>query len=403
MNDEAPSDQADPRTGEDLHFDPESGSAGIETTAEMATVYMHLELGGALELHRGVASPAGYGDDAAEDEALRHGWTLRHRMGLELLEMGGEDRVRFLNSQATCDVKDLAPGTGVFGFFTSPKGRIEADVQVLALDDRLWLELPPGRGEPIRERLEKYKVIDRVELESLELTSLCVAGPLAAERLSALVGELPAAPHGHRKVTLHGIDARLVREPSLPGGEGAGEIDIFALWIAPGDLEALLDALLDQDQGPTLIGWRTWDQLRVEAGWSIYGIDYDGTSFPQESGHGERGVCYTKGCYLGQEVVARIHYRGGVQRHLRRLTLLERSKSGRELHLDGKKVGVLGTVARLTNGEYAALAIVHHKAAPGARLDVVRADTGEATGVTAVVEALDDDAASEGGAPAPNA
>ncbi|MEO1370015.1 MAG: hypothetical protein AAFX50_22770, partial [Acidobacteriota bacterium] len=143
MNDDVSTNSADPQVGDDLHFDPESGSAGTETTAEMATVYMHLELGGALELHRGVASPAGYGDDAAEDEALRTGWTVRHRMGPELLEMTGEDRVRFLNSQATCDVKDLAPGAGVFGFFTGPKGRLEADAQILAHDDRLWLELPP--------------------------------------------------------------------------------------------------------------------------------------------------------------------------------------------------------------------------------------------------------------------
>ncbi|MEM8995889.1 MAG: hypothetical protein AAGF23_13970 [Acidobacteriota bacterium] len=390
MNDDASTHQADPQTGEDLHFDPESGSAGIETTAEMATVYMHLELGGALELHRGVASPAGYGDDAAEDEALRNGWTVRHRMGLDLLEMTGEDRVRFLNSQATCDVKDLAPGSGVFGFFTGPKGRLEADAQVLAHDDRLWLELPPGCGAPIRDRLEKYKVIDRVELALLELTSVGVAGPLAAERLGALVGDLPDADYGHRSVEVHGVDARLVREPSLSDGDGH-DVHAFALWVAPGDLETLLDALLDQDEGPTLIGWRAWDQLRVEAGWPIYGLDYDANSFPQESGHGDRGVSYTKGCYLGQEVVARIHYRGGVQRHMRRLKLHERTQSGRELHLDGKKVVVIGTVTRLTGGEYAALSIIHKKAEPGARLDVVRPGTGEATGATAVVEALGSD------------
>ncbi|MEM1182328.1 MAG: hypothetical protein AAGM22_28540 [Acidobacteriota bacterium] len=370
----------------DLHFDPDSGSAGLEVSEEMATVYMHLELGGALELRRGVAAPVGYGDDAAEDEALRNGWTVRHRLGLELLEMRGEDRIRFLGSQASCDVSKLKEGDGVFGFFTSGKGKVEADVQVLALDDRLWLELPPGCRGPITERLEKYKVVDRVELEPLELTSLAVVGPLAAERLAAQVGELPEGDHGHRAVSIHGVEARLVREPSLsPDGDA---IDVFALWVDPQDLEKLLDGLLDQDQGPTLIGWRAWDLLRVEAGWPIFGLDYTASNFPKETGQGERGVSYTKGCYLGQEVVARIHYRGGVQRHMRRVVPSGRIKSGRELHLDGQRVGVLGTVARRADGHYVGLAIVHKRAQPGAELDLVRGDTRESTGVTAVLEAL---------------
>ena len=151
-----------------------------------------------------------------------------------------------------------------------------------------------------------------------------------------------------------------------------------------------LDRLLDQNQGPTLIGSRAWDQLRVEAGWSVFGLDYGEHAFPQETGHGERGVSYTKGCFLGQEVVARIHYRGGVQRRMVRLSLSDRAKAGHELRLAdgkaGKKVGTLGTVTRLPSGEWAALAIVHKKAEPGARLEIFDAESDEAIAVSATVE-----------------
>ena len=374
----------------DPDFDAESGSAGVQLSAEMEIAQMHLELGGALELRRGVVTPASYGDDPAEDGALRSGWTLRHRMGQEVLEMRGEDRLRFLNAQATCEVKDLAAGEGVFGFFVGAKGRIEADVDVLAFADRLWLVLPPGRAEPIAARLEKYKVVDRVEIASLDRTSLAVAGPLAAERLQTLLGDvtLPESELDHLETTLSGVPVRLVREAAIE--YGGRSIDSFALWLEPEQVEPLIDRLLDQNQGPTLIGWRAWDQLRVEAGWSLYGLDYaqDGAedAFPQETGHGDRGVSYTKGCYLGQEVVARIHYRGGVQRRLVRLALDGRSKTGRELHQGGRKVGTLGTVTRLPSDDWAALAIVHQKAETGARLDVVDAETGEATGVSATLE-----------------
>src|SRR5215831_13890382 len=91
-----------------------------------------------------------------EYEALRHGCGLLDRSAMDRLEIAGADRVRFLNAYVTCDVKPLGPGTGAYGFATSPQGRILTDFTVLAFADRLWLELPPGQARPFADHLRKF-------------------------------------------------------------------------------------------------------------------------------------------------------------------------------------------------------------------------------------------------------
>src|SRR5436190_18548631 len=126
---------------------------------------------------------------ASDDTVLRDGAGLVEPPPSDLLELAGPDRLRFLNGLVTCEVKGLAEGEGRYGFFTDLKGRVLADAVILALADRLRLELPAGSGPAIAAHLRKYVIADRVEVaERSDLVALTLAGPRATECLG---GELP--------------------------------------------------------------------------------------------------------------------------------------------------------------------------------------------------------------------
>ena len=238
-------------------------------------------------------------------KTLREGCGIVDLSAADRLELTGKDRQRFLNAYTTCDIKALAPGSGAYGFFTSPQGRILSDVTVLALEDRLWLELPPGQAGPISDHLRKYILADRVQIRPLEdAVPLAIAGPGAEAVLGA-----PRRRRGHGAAAGEDGRARLTLWVALTPDVLAERL--AADWRAPGRAEAL-------------------EILRVEAGIPRFGQDFGPDNFPQETGI-EEAVSFTKGCYLGQEVVARIHYRGGVQKGLRGLVFDgEAPAAGRE-------------------------------------------------------------------------
>src|SRR5215208_6434256 len=136
------------------------------STAPLPLASLHRRLGatlGPLDAG-GPAVPLRYRGLAEEYNALRRGSGLADRSASGRLEILGADRHRFLNGYITCDVKGLAPGEAIYGFITSAKGQILADAMVLAHEDRLWLELPPGRTEAVAEHLRRYVLADRVEI-----------------------------------------------------------------------------------------------------------------------------------------------------------------------------------------------------------------------------------------------
>jgi folate-binding protein YgfZ len=272
--------------------------------------------------------------------ALREGCgiaVLSWRAGFELL---GADRHRFLHNYVTCDVKGLAPGSGAYGFFTSPQGRILADAVLQAREDRLRVEVDRDQVEPIVAHLRKYLLVDRVEIRPLDgLAPVAVIGPRAED----LLGDLSA------------------ERRSLMGAPA------WTVWTA--DPEALAERLLQA--GVTRVSPEALDILRVEAGIPRFGRDFGPDNFPQETGIGE-AVSYTKGCYLGQEVVARIHYRGGVQNLLRGLVFDEDVEEGVRILHDGREAGRATTVVRSpVLDKTVGLGILHKRAAePGTRVEV---------------------------------
>lgn len=280
------------------------------------------------------------------------------RSAADRLELSGADRARFLNGLVTAAIKELTPGTGTQGFFTARKGGVLADFVLLAHDDRFWLELPPGRGAAITEHLQKYVLADRVTISPLAVAPLVILGAEAA--LTAKFGELPATPWSHRPVELGGRTVTLQQHPQ----RGA---PAWQLWLPEAEIDGAL-AALTAELGAHVAAPEELEVLRVRAGIPRWGLDYGEDNLPQETGL-ESAIHYTKGCYLGQEIVARVHYRGGVQRGLVGLRLAANADPGAELSFEDRLVGTLGSVVADPELGWLALAIVHRRGAEvGTRL-----------------------------------
>lgn len=269
----------------------------------------------------------------------------------------GDDRRRFLGGLVSCEVKSLEPGRGTYGFFTEIKGHILADVTVLALEDRLWLELPPGRAAAIEAHAAKYRIVDRVDFAPLTERSVTLVG----DEVGDWLGFAPIEPWSHIAGAVDGLPVRAVRDARF--GDRA-----VTLWAPPASLDRLLASL--RARGAVGMTADQAEVARIERGWPRFGVDYGEQSFPQETGLGDLAISYTKGCFLGQEIVARIHYRGGVQRRLCGLRLHGEWAVGMPLRFEGREVGTLtsATVSSLLGD--IGLAVLHKRAETGSRVEV---------------------------------
>jgi len=250
----------------------------------------------------------------AEIEALRSGCGLMDFSWRPRLVLSGEDRARFLNGQMTCDLRDPQPGEGIYGFFTTAKGRVEADATITFLDDRLVLELPPNTLDGIAERLNKYIIFDQVAIQPEESTAaLVLAGPTAHRWLDAQEGSLPSEARHHVEGSCLGRKGRILRRGDLG-------VEAFSFWVSQNEATDLFRDLASQgEEGPRSVSFRALNSVRIQAGIPWFGHDFGPENLPQETGLDD-AVSYEKGCYLGQEIVARLHYRGQVSKQLRRLT-----------------------------------------------------------------------------------
>lgn len=312
-----------------------------------------------------------YGSVADEHRALVSGCAWLDRSHSGRLEIAGADRLRFVNAYVTCDVKSLAPGQVTYGFFTNPQGRILADASFLALEDRLWVELPPGQEEAIAAHLKKYLIADRVTIAPLSShLPLALSGPGAGAVLEAGgAAAVPDGPYGPATLFEHDAILAWAERPGLPS---------WTLWVAPESAASLAERLIAAGAVPA--GWEAHEAARVERGIPRCGRDFGPQSFPQETGIDE-AVSYTKGCYLGQEVVARIHYRGGVQKTLCGLAFARLPAAGTALSLEGREVGAATTVVDSPAlGRPIGLGILHKRGAePGMRLTLPDGTTAEVT------------------------
>jgi len=278
------------------------------------------------------------------------------------LALTGSEAKTFLHGQVTNDIEALEPGRGCYAAFLTPKGKMLGDLRVLDLGDELLLDTERVALQELFNMIRRYKLGSDVELHkrTLELGLLSLIGPDARRVAGAddLVEE-----HANRR-------AEIAAQPVVLVATDVG-IDVFA--PAEG-IEAVRGALAG-----TPVSEEAAEVLRVERGRPRYGVDLDDGVIPQEAGLNERAVSFTKGCYVGQETVARLYYRGKPNRHLRGLRLSAPAARGDVLRLGAKEVGRLGTVALSPVHGPIALALVRREAGPG---DTVAVGEG---GVTAQV------------------
>ncbi|QQR73925.1 MAG: folate-binding protein YgfZ [Holophagales bacterium] len=292
-------------------------------------------------------------DHESADDALRSGAAIGERDARALLEVTGADRARFLHGYLTCDVQGLAAGRVAYGFFTSREGRVLADAWVGALGDALVVSLPAERASAIEQHLARFILADRVTLRlRADLSSLHAAGPEAGRRLAE--SGLPA-PEAAGLETLTRAEASwIVLRRDL------GSISGFELWLPVEERDRVIAALAAA--GARSVATECFEVARVEEGVPRFGVDFDDRSFPQETGLEAAAVSYTKGCYLGQEVVARIHYRGGVQRELRALRFLDALPAvGIAILHEGREAGEVTSAVHSPARGAIGLAMLHRR------------------------------------------
>ena len=280
---------------------------------------------------------------ASEYELLRDAAGVVERARGKMT-MRGAEAADFLQGQVTNDVEGLAPGSGCYALLLSHKGKVRVDMRILRGPDWIWIDSPKG-GIPVLDHMIRTYGIGRdlrPEDVTEERTILSVLGPRAREELGV---EVPGEEHSF-------VDY---------GGVLYVATDLGVDVIAPAGHS------LD---GIETVSADAAECLRVESGRPRHGLDMGADTIPEEAGLNERAVSFTKGCYVGQETVARLHYKGKPNRHLRGLRLSEPAARGDELRLGDRVVGALGTAVESPEHGPIALALVRREAEPGAIVQV---------------------------------
>jgi folate-binding protein YgfZ len=277
---------------------------------------------------------ADFGDAAAEFRALCTAAGLVALDHRAVLAATGEDRVEFLQGMLTNDVARLAAGDACPALLLTIQGRVTADVDVVRLDDAIWLLLDASAADDVRFALGKLIVADDVELAPRpDRTMLAVVGPAATEVLRGLA--VPEPWH-HAEAAIDGRPVRLLR------GTPFGDDDVTVV-SARADVERVREALVAR--GARLCGAAAADARRIALGIPRLGADMGGETLAIELPL-EARISDRKGCYLGQEVVARGTSRGKVNRHLCGLAFEgPPPRAGARLVAAGKDVGVVTSVA----------------------------------------------------------
>ena len=268
------------------------------------------------------------------------------------LALTGAEAKDFLHGQVTNDILGLEPGRGCYAAFLTHKGKMLGDLRVLDFGDELFLDCERGALQPLFTLIHRFKLGRQVELHKRTLQSglLSLIGPRA--RAVAGAQALGDAEHDNAAGTIAGVPVRLVS--SYLG------VDVVCRAEDTVRVSRHLTSA-----GAVPVAHDVLEVVRVEHGRPRYGIDLDDSVIPQEAGLNERAVSFTKGCYVGQETVARLFYKGKPNRHLRGLQLSAATSPGAPLMAGERVIGRLGSVAVSPRHGVIALALVRREAAPG--------------------------------------
>jgi folate-binding protein YgfZ len=305
----------------------------------------------------------------AQYRQLREECGLLDRSERGQLLVSGPEAADYLQGQLTNDIEAIGPGDGAYAALLDRKGHMQGDMRVLRPGEAtdLWLDSEPEATEAVRRHLQMYKIGRDVEVSDVgeERAILSLIGPRAVE----IAGSAALPENACEEVTIGGARCLAVG--------AAGGVDVFAPAT---ERDRVWDALLGA--GAAEVSPEAAEIVRIEAGRPRFGAEMGTETMPAEAGIVEQAVSFTKGCYIGQETVARLHYKGKPNRHLRGLRLSAPAPAGAPLRLGEKEVGTLGSAAVSPALGSIGLAVLRREAAPGATVAV-----GE-DGVTAEVVAL---------------
>jgi folate-binding protein YgfZ len=296
-------------------------------------------------VHGNQASPpSDFGDVRSEFAALISGCGIHDLSSRVKIVLTGGDRVRWLNGMVTNNMRDLAQGQGIYAFLLNPQGHILGDLYAYNRGDSIMIDSDQSQSEKLLATFDHYIIMDDVEVANLsdKLAAIGIAGPKAAEVLHAAGFEMSKLePLQFVDMTWRNIAITVVR------GDNPS-VESYELWLSHGQVTLLGDALTQA--GATQVGTTALELLRIAAGIPRYGQDIRERDLPQETEQ-PRALHFSKGCYIGQEIVERIRSRGNVHR---KFTGFEVHGSlpavGTKLQTNGRDVGEITSAASLPLG-----------------------------------------------------
>ena len=273
--------------------------------------------------------------------------------------LAGKDRAAYLHGLLTNDIKALEPATGCYAAWLTPQGRMLTDLHVLESGDMILLDVPADRAEATLQRLDQFLFSEDVQLADLSetLRAVWVHGPAAA----AIIGRVIAGAHRlddwpeyrNARADFDGASVVVARISQLgvPG---------FCVYIDPAREQDLRHAL--QATGAAAVAPAAIEAARIEAGYPVFGLDMTEDTIPLEAGIEERAISFTKGCYVGQEVIIRVLHRGH-GRVARKLVALridgDVPAAGAKIRSGDREVGSVTSAARSPRLGSIALGYVH--------------------------------------------
>jgi folate-binding protein YgfZ len=289
--------------------------------------------GARLGSYRGAETLASFGDAATEFRALLQGCGVFDMNWQAKLVFSGKDRVRWMNGMVTNNIRDLAPGQGVYAFILTPQGHNQGDLVVYNRSDDLLATTDREQTPKITTLLQRYIIMDKVEIEDIsdKLSSIGLAGPKAPEIFASVGLDITQLQPGEViETTCLGAKISVARDTHP-------QMDGYEIWVAPENTETVWDALAGAGAKP--VGSEALEMHRIIRGVPRYGHDLRERDLPQETGQ-QHAVSFTKGCYIGQEIVERIRARGNVHRTFIGFEVQgDPPQPGTKIHTNDKDVG----------------------------------------------------------------
>jgi folate-binding protein YgfZ len=297
--------------------------------------------GAALGPYRGADTPTSFGNPAAEFRALLEGCALFDMSWQAKLVLTGEDRVRWLNGMVTNNVRDLAVGHGVYNFVLTPQGRIVGDLVAYNRGDYLLVTTDRAQSAAITEMFDRYIIMDDVEVADIsdKLSAVGLAGPHAGQVLQGAGIDVAQFDAGQvTDLVWHDVGISVARNthPHMDG---------YEIWFAAEQADRVWDALAAI--GATPVGSEALEWYRIARGVPRHGLDLSQRDLPQETEQ-KHALNFTKGCYIGQEIVERIRARAILHRTFTGFLMEgEPPQPATRVQSDGKNIGELTSAARV--------------------------------------------------------